>query len=241
MQHSSRRRNTWMWGHAKLPRSGGQLYIFLSVTHHAVLAEAKWGVLCQDCESKLCNQVAELEACIVQLQFSVIRTTKLAALAASLPPCPDSRASTVYPSCTCVQWGALPFCCGIISDFVSMPSPSPSHNVCWHPSSRLSSHSSILSIQIPDSHIKLHSHLSFNLDATPCSTHVCLNAMEKGDNSCHLINVVLYALFCMYFNGLWSHSILAIVYKLCRIECSWIWSNHIDNSLSFFPVWCDSI
>ena len=78
-----------------MPRSGRQLYVFfLSVAHHAVLAEAKWGVLCQDHESKLCNQVAELEACIAQLQFCMIQTTKLAALAAMMPPHPDSRAST---------------------------------------------------------------------------------------------------------------------------------------------------
>jgi len=57
-----------MRGHAELPRSGGQLYVFLSVTRCAVLAKAKWGVLCQDHKSKLCDQVAELEACVVQLQ-----------------------------------------------------------------------------------------------------------------------------------------------------------------------------
>ncbi len=91
-----------MQGHAKLPRSSGQLYIFLSIARCAALAKAKWGVLCQDRESKLRDQVAELEAYIAQLQFSTIRTTKSAALAASLLPRPDSCASTVYPSHTCV-------------------------------------------------------------------------------------------------------------------------------------------
>jgi hypothetical protein len=66
-----------MRGHAKERRA--TVLFFLSVARHAVLAEAKWGVLCQDRESKLHDQVAELEACVAQLQFSVIQTTELAA------------------------------------------------------------------------------------------------------------------------------------------------------------------
>ena len=53
---------------------------FLSVSCHAALAEAKWGVLCQDHESKLHHQVAVLEAHVAQLQFSTIQATKPAAL-----------------------------------------------------------------------------------------------------------------------------------------------------------------
>jgi hypothetical protein len=92
-----------MQGHAEERRA--TVLFFLSVARHAALAEAKWGVLCQDRESKLHDQVAELEACVAQLrlQFSAIQTTESAALAASLPPHPNSRASTVYLSHTCVR------------------------------------------------------------------------------------------------------------------------------------------
>ena len=66
-----------MRGHAEERRA--TVLFFLSVARHAALAKAKWGVLCQDRESKLHDQVAELEACVAQLQFSVIQTTESAA------------------------------------------------------------------------------------------------------------------------------------------------------------------
>ncbi len=75
-------------------------FSFSSVSRRAALAEAKCVVLCQNRESKLRDQVAALEARVAQLQFSAIQATKSAALAASSPPRPDSRASTVYPSRT---------------------------------------------------------------------------------------------------------------------------------------------
>jgi hypothetical protein len=75
-------------------------FSFSSVSRRAALAEAEWVVLCQNRESKLRDQVAALEARVAQLQFSAIQATKSAALAASSPPRPDSRASTVYPSRT---------------------------------------------------------------------------------------------------------------------------------------------
>ena len=67
-------------------------------------------------------------------------------------PCSDDATPSrlackyIYLSCTCIWWGALPFCCGIISDFVSICSPSPSHNAHQHPSSRSSPPSSNLSL-----------------------------------------------------------------------------------------------
>ena len=73
---------------------------FSSDSHRAALAEAKWVVLCQDCESKLRDQGAALEARAAQLQFSVIQATKSATLGASLLICPDLHTSTVYPSRT---------------------------------------------------------------------------------------------------------------------------------------------
>jgi hypothetical protein len=57
----------------------GTVCFFLSISHRAALAEAKWGVLCQDRENKLRHQVAALEARVAQLQFSAIQATKPAA------------------------------------------------------------------------------------------------------------------------------------------------------------------
>ncbi|KAI0297544.1 hypothetical protein B0F90DRAFT_1912759 [Multifurca ochricompacta] len=54
--------------------------------------------LARDRESKLRDEVAALEAHVAQLQADASLAKKAAAAAASSPPRPDSRASTVYPS-----------------------------------------------------------------------------------------------------------------------------------------------
>jgi hypothetical protein len=54
------------------------------------------------------------------------------------------------------------------------------------------------------------------------------------------VNIIRPASFCIYFDGLWSHSMLSIVYNVCRIKCSRSVSKHINKSIAFYPTWCDS-
>src|SRR6266851_8591950 len=76
-----------------------------------------------------------------------------------------------------------------------LTSSSLSHDARRHPSSRLSSHSSILSIQIPDSHIKSHSHLPFNLLWMP--PHVQLTFASMPHRKV-IINTIRFYSMCFF-------------------------------------------
>src|SRR6266851_6637215 len=76
-----------------------------------------------------------------------------------------------------------------------LTSSSLSHDAHWHPSSRLSSHSSILSIQIPDSRIKSHSHLPFDLPQMPPCVQLAFASMPHRKV---IINTIQFYLMCFF-------------------------------------------
>jgi hypothetical protein len=75
------------------------MYVFFFV--HLCLVVLRWPKLSGWCYVRTARaSCVTREARVAQLQFSAIQATKSAALSASSPPRPDSRASTVYPSRT---------------------------------------------------------------------------------------------------------------------------------------------
>jgi hypothetical protein len=103
------------------------------------------------------------------------------------------------------------------------PPFSPSTHTCipfW------SLHSMLSSSTFTSIHTQYQSYVSFSSDSlrSPMFKSCLLDSQCVPFLLPKVVSYFSYILcpsFCTYFNGLWSHSILAIVYNVYRIECSW--------------------